>query len=353
MISDIIYYTLKNKDKILSKTNRFDIKVKDALQRWKRYTPSVFKSSYLVSSIDGSMNYMNFREFVLYAVDSMALIYDGAGSVKKIPAYDVDILYPYNYTLERIRNYMRVLEIKVALKALQDFNPEITLIDGSLISHLTKTFIYRNINKSYFNVIRDYRDIIKKDLNKPIIASKKVFELLQKEYEDFEKISNLIMLLEHYEHLLVIRKLLEVGKNNIVAIAKTSSSRRLFRASLKPDLTVFNKFTLEPGYSIPTEEKVSKRYYYPFIDITDDLKFTVFYARLEKFAPVFRFEIPGEVSNGYIERIMDYLSEVSVNGYPYPLKSVHNNVEITINNMLNVYRSLSLYGEETGREELQ
>ncbi|RLE59429.1 MAG: hypothetical protein DRJ49_01190 [Thermoprotei archaeon] len=355
VLPELIYHALENRSEIEYKLNLMKIDESEVLKKWLEYKPSPAHVE-SIGAVDGSMNFVEFHGFILYAVSSLAITYT-SDDVLEDWINEVDLLYPYEYTVERIRMYMNILESKVAIKALEYRHPEILLLDGSILSHFSKRapYIIRNIPRS---VVESYLKKHLSDLDSHIqnnseeIYSKKLFYKLIHEELDMDTTIALAILFEFLEYYRTLIRLISTYATNIVAIAKTSVSRRVFRKSIKPDLVVFNSIAQKCGFSNP--EIHSARFVPREIGLPSSIeefstRVTVFYCRLERGERVYRVELLGERGVDDIKHIMDMLESISVKGYPYPLYSVHKKVEITNLDMDKIKRIMGI-SERSVRE---
>ena len=346
LLESLIHHTLEKRSLIIKHVEEINIDRNLVSSRWIKYVPQVVFSPGKVSAVDGSFNLMAFRGFILYAVNAQSLVYGNDGFIDKFDKFEVELAYPTEYSLDFIKMSMSLMELTVLWESLEKYNPDFALVDGSLIAYLTRIFsrIKQGVDEELYTYIRNIlRDSVLEFYSEAASLGYNIEEVFRaltySRIIDFYKIMGLI---------------LEKYWRNIIAISKTSISRRYFKYSLKPDLVVFSKTISEAGFSEPqyysTEELVKDEIISTYIK---PRIFTVFYARLERGGSVYRFEIPYEASENEIKLILDNLQVFSVNGYPYPLMKAHNNVEIGADDMLRIYKILSIYPEETGRGVLK
>jgi len=359
LIPELLEYALVNRRSIINGVQELNVGLSEVAKKWTSYSPESIPSIGRVAAVDGSLNFIDFRGFLLYAVDAAALVYGDRGYEDGVKTGKVGLLYPSDNVLERVRHHMAILELRTILKVLEDYDIDLALNDGSYVSFFAKaygTHFYFLSRKT----LREFQDLIE-SLSKSIgkgelkVQSEDFFGTILERIKDVDKAIKVISFLERLETFQLLLKLLKDFGNKIVSISKTSVSRRYFSHSLKPDLVVFSKMTLSPGFSQPEKYVVSipsdiKGYLKEYCD--DKVTFTVFYARTEPDGMVFRVEIPEELDISEIKDLLSRLRSLSVKGYPYPLRRVHREVEICAEDMLKLYRILSLYGEEKGREML-
>jgi len=294
------------------------------------------KNCIVISGGDGSRNWKEFLGFVVYAINAECLIYDGT-SLQKVKRCDIDVINPYKYVKNRLETYMNIYEIKSSLKALKDFNVDLSLFDGSILGNLIRPSPLENILPEWIKdeIKLKYLKNIEKTLEndpKVQIVSSKLFDSM----EMFgENIVDSIIYLESLENLLAIRYLLKEAKNkekDIVGISKTSTRTDYPFSSNIPDMAIFDRFSKKQGYSKPIHLKVSdkmiKRVFPVYDNFFKDLTFTIFYARFEDFKNILKFELPYKATEEDIIPILESLKSICAEGYPYLLKKAHDDVVI-------------------------
>lgn len=320
------------------------------------------KNRIVISGGDGSRNWKEFLGFVVYAINAECLIYDGT-NLQKVECCDIDVINPYKYVKNRLETYMNIYEIKSSLKALKDFNVDLSLFDGSILGKLIRPSPLENTLPEWIKdeIKLKYLKNIEKTLeNDPgmQIVSSKLFDSM----EMFgENIVDSIIYLESLENLLAIRYLLKEAKNkekDIVGISKTSTRTDYPFNSNIPDMAIFDRFSKKQGYSKPIHLKVSdkmiKRVFPVYDNFFKDLTFTIFYVRFGDFKNILKFELPYKATEGDIMPILESLKSICAEGYPYLLKKAHNDVVIRNSDMKNISRIMGFYDPDlkTGREML-
>ena len=86
-------------------------------------------------------------------------------------------------------------------------------------------------------------------------------------------------------------------------------------------------------------------------DFFKGLSFTVFYARLEDYKNVLKFELPYKASKKEIINILEALKGISPEGYPYLLKKAHNDVVISKSDLERLSNIIGFL-QKSGREML-
>ncbi|WP_457555844.1 DNA double-strand break repair nuclease NurA [Candidatus Pyrohabitans sp.] len=287
------------------------------------------------AGVDGSSNCIRYKSLLLYAVNAVAVSYDG--SMREQGCADVDFLIPYKYPSERVDLYRSTMELKVALSAADDV--ELLLLDGSLHSALTAPKQWwRFMEEDKVEEVMSYLPVLEENRGMELLAKRLGSRL------DAEQ----VMLLEYLEYLVAIQKLIERGVHSLVAVAKTSTDSSFNRGI--PDMAVLEEITSGPGYSIPRDRMI-KMHYPIYDDFFRSLVFTRFYARLERGKDMLMIELPREVGDEEIRKLLSRLRHLSVEGYPYLLKRAHRRVVISNREIERIATSLGI-GEKTGREVL-
>jgi NurA-like 5'-3' nuclease len=127
-----------------------------------------------------------------------------------------------------------------------------------------------------------------------------------------------------------------MNKQNAVFVAKTSESNLTLGGAVG-DMFYFSKATSSPGFSKPQYEPIGV---------------SVFYARLAKFTPCLKIEVPGKIGEAEAKRVLDRLNYKSFNGYPYVLRLAHERCRIANEDMIRLAEVLGLNIEVGGREVL-
>jgi len=352
MLEFLLETASKKKDKILKVLDSLEREKKTIKPPWKDVKIKELKGKKIAGE-DGSYNYKELRSFTLYAIASQVFFFDG--EMKSLRACDIDLLWPYKYTEDRLRFYMHIFESKISLKALKEFNPDLLLLDGSLIGMIIRPLPF--LLSPPEEVRLEAKEKFLAKLEKLIenggieISSKKLWPEVKKEFFEFK--NQVICYLEYLEHLIVLHKLLKEGKNKIVAIAKTSRATDYFDLGI-PDMAIFERYSKKEGFSIPIRIRISKmlKRTFPILDKElREMDLTVFYARLEDKKNVLKFEIPGTIDEGQAIEILGSIKEVSTNGYPYLLKKAHAE---TIIHDTDIDHLIKIFGlvEKLGREML-
>jgi NurA-like 5'-3' nuclease len=291
----------------------------------------------VIGGEDGSFNFKKYKNFVLYAVNAVAYIYDS--HIEEVEGSDLGILYPYKSIEERLKLYQAILELKVSLEAVD--KTDLFLLDGSLLSKLSapKTLV---LSEEEREEVLKLLPKLEKDRELGI-ASKKYANQLKK----YEKIAYL----EYLEFLTTAGRLLERGLNKIVGVSKTSTWSEFHEGV--SDMAVFEELSKESGFSRPVYKPLGSFHgrFPVYRELFESIVFTTFYARLEDRKSAFMFEVPREIDEVEVERILNAVKTISVEGYPYLLKKAHRRAVITNRDMERIFLSLGVQAK-TGREVL-
>ncbi|MDI6644587.1 MAG: DNA double-strand break repair nuclease NurA [Methanobacteriaceae archaeon] len=323
-------------------------------ERWKNYPIKESNQKFIISGGDGSFNQKRFLSSILYAVDAECLVYDGQ-NLKKVENSEINIIPPYKYVRDILRNYMSIMEIKNSYHAYKNYNVDISLFDGSILGNIIRPSPVENelpstIKEEINNRYRPQLERILKNEENTGLASSQFSNEIEKEFEAY-KVESMIYL-ENLENLLVLGMFLKESKK-IVSLSKTSTRTDYFNISI-PDMAIFERYCKMEGYSKPIFQDVntSVKRDFPILNkFFRDLKFTVFYCRLGDYKNVLKIELPFKASKDDIHDILIKIKSISTEGYPYLLKKAHEDVIIKMDDMVNLNKILNLV-ERTGRDML-
>lgn len=352
MLDSLYEKALMKKDEINLKLMEIKNLTVDASGYWVDYPIEENHIDVIIAGGDGSINKHKFLSFIFYAIDAECLIHNKKG-LRRVDSAEIDIINHHKYVEDRLRNYMGILEIKNALEAFEEYEVDLFLFDGSILGNLIRPFpierelkdeIKEKINNKYFKGL----EIELNNFNGGI-TSVKFAKIMEKEYKT-NKIESMIYM-ESLENLLVISKLME-KKTKIVAISKTSTSKEYFDSEI-PDMAIFDMHSKKEGYSKPRYSSVSKvKRDFPVKNkFFKGLTFTIFYARLEDYKNIMKFELPYKATEEDIKQILRIIKQNSAEGYPLLLKKAHNDVVIR---KMDLERLSKIIGfmEKSGREML-
>ncbi len=296
----------------------------------------------VIGAEDGSLNHRRYKNFVIYAVNAIALVY--SGSFREIKYSDINLLYPYKNVEERLDLYRTIFELKTALEAIHD--ADLFLLDGSMVSDIPRNFGKWLDEEDRKEVLELFQEVERIDGIE--IASMRFARALEGEHR-FEK----IMFLEYLEFLSSLGKLLGEGIEKLVGVSKLST-KSSFMEGL-PDIAVFEEISKKQGYSKPKYEPLTSQVMgkFPVYDeFFKSLVFTTFYARFEDKKGVFLLEVPREIGEEEVLEILCKIKSTCVDGYPYLLTKAHKSVVITNKDMENLFNALGIHAK-TGREVLE
>ena len=219
-----------------------------------------------------------------------------------------------------------------------------------------------NVGLDYYNRIGHIKKYVQSK-----IESENDEELKDFDYEKHE-----LDIRDYYtslELLACITYLINNYSEKIICISKTSRTNNIFEENI-PDSAVIEYFTTEPGYTNPhttgNEKLVRPLNQNRFTSIEYPLynkeifkyRYVTLFARLESKKHVIKVEIPLKDDRNE-EKIVNNISDIledlytcSINGYPYILKKVHDNVVITNKFMDRVELSYEFKNKIKGREVL-
>lgn len=247
-----------------------------------------------VTGIDSSYNYIEYRGFALYAINTVSVLLDLDIETEVNGNIDVDITSSPNieYELSLLSMCMEINAVSSVMS-----KSDLVLIDGSLIamfSKLYKASIDNNLE------ILDNKGINVSDILKKLIYT------------------------------------VTLNPRKLVFISKNSSSKDLL-GLVKGDIYYLERYTdFEPGYSKPSDllhskhlgistiVRLFKRYVKNLVGLDTSIGLT--YVRLDNFARVYRIEMvidQNEDIDDRVRSIINILSEISISGYPYPLMRAH------------------------------
>ncbi|MDD3985958.1 MAG: DNA double-strand break repair nuclease NurA [Methanobacterium sp.] len=350
MIDSLYEKALIKKDNINARiTNDFNNPQFNPSKFWRNHQLKEDKSELTICAGDGSINKKNFMGFIFYVIDAECLIYNK--KLHTIESSELDIIQHHHYVDDRLRNYMGIFEVKNALNAFIKYDIDIFLFDGSILGNLIRPF---PLEKKLTNNVKDeikskYLPELEKKLKQELEHS--IVRITSSSFKDIKKTETMIYL-ENIENLMIISEL--INKKSVVAISKTSTSTEYFKSEI-PDIAIFDRYSKKEGYSTPVYIKISaddKKRDFPIKnDFFRNLTFTIFYARLEDYKNILKFELPYFATEDKIKDILKIIKNKSAEGYPLLLKKAHNNVIIR---KVDIERLSKIIGfmEKTGREML-
>lgn len=310
-----------------------------------------------VVGVDGGRNWVECKNFVLYIVDAEAVVFENEVEKDSLKMLDVDVLYPHRHVEDRVASYSEILEGKVAYRALEEKSDGTVFMDGSIIGVLIRPpFRGYALGLGFERDLKRYVDSMASSWGEVLedaIFSKRLLDDVVNSYGEFGGAA--ASFLENAEKLLVYRRLLEDYGRRLVFVSKMSRGCDYFKSS-KSDMSIFGEYTSGAGYSLPLHLEISNKVKWRFPVFNEyfrDFKVTMFYARLEDYGPVLRFEVPGFVDEERVEDVLAQAAAYSVSGYPYPLRKAHEEVKVSDEEAERVFRLVGVYEAERGREVLE
>ena len=308
-----------------------------------------------IAAGDGSFNIKKFLMFNYCPVSAEALIYDG--DLKSIEQSEIFEMEHVPFIKELIPNYMSIFELKCCLKAINEYDVDYYLFDGSIFGDLQNHYpkgakqpedlrekLDGGVLKYFTDTVNDLSNL---DLSFPAIK-KQIYAHPSKELDEVYD-----LYLSSIEKLLVLREVLKNNKK-VISISKTSSNSDLFHSNA-PDIGILDQFTQKQGISDIIRKKVESSIAVPFPvfnEFFSKLWFTIFYVRLEENKNVLKVELPYWAEDDEVAEIIEIIKRDSAEGYPYLLNKAHNDVIITNKHVDELLKISRIY-ETTNREQLR
>lgn len=297
MLERLVEEASRRAGEIRRKVSEIERMAESVSKVWVSYSPR--PQGAVMAGVDSGWNYIRYRGFYLYAISvAYSVLGDGA-TYSRHPSVEVDVIAPgdksgvWSISSELWLRGSR-MELRAALEAAK--RSELVLMDGSLLAKL--------VDATHWGE-RDGRFLSFRD--------------------ELEEAS--------------IRL-----SDRVVFVSKDTESRLLLEGGLG-DLHYLELFTKGPGFTRPVHKMVSKT------RVARRLEWvTVSYARLEEGSPVIRLDLPGSASEKTIERLLDLMHTVSVDGYPYPLILAHEEARVSHRDIESVASILGLEAWPRSRE---
>ncbi len=329
-----------------------------------------------IVGVDGGSYCYSTMAFDLYLIKvySVAVSQSFNGDLRMIgesKIIDIDFMIPPHKVGDRLNLYRDVGEVKVAMENVE--SSTLVLADGSIESLLTRpTHLKLEQLDKYVGYI-DHYDVEKTVLNSNtkynVVSVKKLVEKLveTQDFKDEKELEIKTNAAELSEKAIIIREFLKRILHNkaiVVFVTKTGRSNRLFQRHL-PDQYILSVITKEPGFLLEDETvtRLSREVRLPqafnLREYASKIGLLRGYARLDRGAQIMRVEViapldifPSDLE-GFFTSILDRISSVCVNGYPYPLILAHQKAHIEKRSAEVIIEALGFRGEFTGREAIE
>jgi len=127
------------------------------------------------------------------------------------------------------------------------------------------------------------------------------------------------------ENHVIITKLIEKYGDKLIFVSKDNRSRELLRENIS-DMALLDMLTKGTGYTRPLKKMIDKSNLFSVLAVKQigNKPFFSSYVRLSDDGKILKIEM----FNDCVEKIVDLLSSISVEGYPYPLLQAHIDVKI-------------------------
>jgi hypothetical protein len=264
---------------------------------WVRYrgshNPYVKRLS--IAGIDSGYNYIEFRGYALYVVNTTSVILDEDREEHVDGWIDIDVVTSPNLEYE-----LSILSLCTEVEFMRKLvdKVDLVLVDGSAVAMVMKLHKasldtgLEVLESRSVNVSRVFKDLI---------------------------------------------TMLSLNPRKFVFISKNSNSKDLL-GFVKGDIYYFERYTdFESGYSKPLDLSMSKNLgvatvvnqFKKYTKRVTGVEFTIglTYVRFNDFSRIYRVELvvePGEDVESRVRYIVNTLSDVTISGYPYPLARAHN-----------------------------
>ena len=309
-----------------------------------------------IAAGDGSFNKKKFLKSNFCAVGAESIIYDG--EIKKIDDADILEVNHISFLDELLSNYMSILELKCASRAIKEYDVDYYLFDGSILGDLENAYprgaelpskIRDNLDETILNEFKRRLEITPFGFVFPQIKERILADVSVN--EEFEQKEDFDLHLSSIEKIILLKEILE-NKKKIISISKTSSDNDLFGWNI-PDISILDNLTdKKQGISRIEYRRVYKNASFQYFnDFFKQLKFTVLYVRLQDNKNVLKVELPYKASISEVVDVVEKINVLSVQGYPYLLSKAHNDVVITDRNIKELLKIAKIY-ETTNREML-
>ena len=178
-----------------------------------------------IAAGDGSFNKKKFLKSNFCAVGAESIIYDG--EIKKIDDADILEINHISFLDELLSNYMSILELKCALRAIKEYDVDYYMFDGSILGDLENAYpkgaelpskIRNNLDDALLNEFERRFEITPFGFVFPQIKDRVLADVSVN--EDFEEKEDFDLHLSSIEKIILLKELLE-NKKKIISISKT------------------------------------------------------------------------------------------------------------------------------------
>ncbi len=332
----IVDYISRNRNTILSFISQLESYEEELPEIDWRFLPSSTWPGPIVG-VDGSVNSIEYKGCLFMVADAEAVASNNGLSRVAAGGF-ADFLLPYWLPRERSRVYMSILELYVALQALEKLRNALVLMDGSLLNIFPKSlrrYYSSSLAREYEHQVslspcREYcdssvRELVKGLANEPLPS---------------EEIRRRAATLELIELLKVLYVILKRHGGRIAWIAKNSTDTTLFKKSLS-DIAVLERTTKGRGYTPAGTSLLEPPPGAEASSFLGGVPVNVYYVRLNEEGPVLRLEAPF-MGEDTAKHVMGSLTRVSAAGYPYVLRRAHRDVIVRKKDIETLARLLGL-----------
>lgn len=136
MLDSLYAEAIKKKGQINDELEKFDESKIQVEEKWNSEEIVPTENNVIIAAGDGSVSKKKYLSFNFYAVAAESLIYDG--KLETIETVEIDTIPHQPFVDNRLRNKMAIFEIKNAIRALNKYEIDYYLDDGSLMGDLIR-----------------------------------------------------------------------------------------------------------------------------------------------------------------------------------------------------------------------
>ena len=136
MLDSLYAEAIKKKGQINDELEKFDESKIQVEEKWNSEEIVPTENNVIIAAGDGSVSKKKYLSFNFYAVAAESLIYDG--KLETIETVEIDTISHQPFVDNRLRNKMAIFEIKNAIRALNKYEIDYYLDDGSLMGDLIR-----------------------------------------------------------------------------------------------------------------------------------------------------------------------------------------------------------------------